>query len=314
SDSLLPATIRAFRVTMFLPLASGLRCIYQGVIMVRRRTTYLSTGMFVRVGFMILLIFAFTRYQWVTGPLVGAIVLVCGIFVEGTMAFFFGRRLIPEGDTVIAPAAVWKFYLPLIASSFMVSMGKPFINAGLARLPDAAVALAAFSVASSFAWVIISPSQNIHQLTMVFGRNSANLPLVKRFSIVFAIISTAVLVTIAYTPLGQYILKELISVPAEMLHPTLQAVRTLAFFPIIMSWLEYNTGLLLLSQSTRIVGISKATNLIATITFVVLLAPRLPGPIAAPLAQMVGFSCEGVLLHIGRLLLLRSPAEQLQPS
>ena len=149
---------------------------------------------------------------------------------------------------------------------------------------------------------------------MVFGRNSDNLPLVRRFSMVFAIISTVMLITVAYTPIGQFILKELIRVPAEMLQPTLLAVRTLAFFPLIMAWLEYNTGLLLLSQSTRIVGISKATNLLATISFVVLLAPRLPGPIAAPLAQMVGFTCEGILLHIGRLLLLRSPAEQLQPA
>ena len=57
SEELLQATLKAFRITMFLPLASGLRCIYQGVIMVRRRTTYISTGMFVRVSFMIFLIF-----------------------------------------------------------------------------------------------------------------------------------------------------------------------------------------------------------------------------------------------------------------
>lgn len=314
SDDLLQATLKAFRITMFLPLASGLRCIYQGVIMVRRRTTYISTGMFVRVSFMIFLIFGFTRYGWVKGPLVGAITLVGGIFVEGAMAFFFGRKLIPESEATISTPAVWRFYVPLIASSLMVSMGKPFINGGLARLPDAVVALAAFSVASSFAWVFVSPSQNIHQLTMVFGRNAPNLPLIRRFSIIFAIASTVVLVTIAFSPLGHYFLQELIRVPAEMLQPTLMAVRTLSFFPLIMCWLEYNTGLLLLSQATRIVGISKATNLIATITFVVFLAPHLPGPIAAPLAQMVGFSCEGLLLHVGRLMLLRSPAEQLRPA
>jgi len=299
---------------MFLPLASGLRCIYQGVIMVRRRTTYISTGMFVRVGFMIMLIFAFTRFAWVTGPLVGAITLVGGILVEGTMAYFFGKRIIPAGDAVVASAAVWKFFLPLIASSLMVSMGKPFINAGLARLPDATVALAAFSVASSFAWVFISPTQNVHQLTMVFGRNSINLPLVKRFSVVFTICSSALLLLIAFTPVGRYILQELISVPVEMLQPTLVAVRTLAFFPLIIGWQEYNTGLLLLSQSTRLVGISKATNLLATIGFVVLLAPLLPGAVAAPLAQMVGFFCEGLLLHTGRVLLLRERITKAEPA
>ncbi len=312
SDTLFPATLKAFRVTMFLPLTSGFRCLYQGVIMVKRRTTYISTGMFIRVAFMIFLIFGFTRFRWVTGPFVGAITLVGGIAVEGIMAWFFGRKLIPEGEATVIPGAVWKFYLPLIASSLMVSMGKPFINAGLARMPDAAVALAAFSVASSFAWVIISPSQTIHQLTMVFGRSAEDRQLVRRFSTIFALASSAVLLLISFSPLGRYILSDLIQVAPETLQSTLVSVRTLAFFPLIICWQEYNTGILLLAQSARLVGVGKAVNLFATISFVLLLAPTFPGPVAAPLAQLVGFGSEGLVLQAGRFLVGRGALRQQQ--
>lgn len=301
SADLLTATITAFRVTMFLPLTSALRCLYQSVIMVRQRTTYVSIGMFVRVAFMLAMVYSFATYHWVVGPLVGAIALVGGILVEGIMAYIFGRRLIPDGDVTTTSQEVWHFYLPLVASSFLFATAKPFINASLARMPDAAVSLAAFSVATSVAWVLISPSQNVHQVTMIFGRSKANRPLVRKFAAVLAVTSTVVLLAISLSPLGSWILTDLIQVPSELLLPTLMGVRTLAFFPLIICWQEYNMGILLLAQATRLVSLGKTVNLLATIAFIMLLAPLLPGAIAAPLAQMVGFAGEGLVLQLGLL-------------
>lgn len=309
-DDLFAATVLAFRVTMFLPLVSALRCLYQGLITAQRRTSYISTGMFVRVGYMILLVIGFTRWHWVVGPLVGAIALVSGIGVEGLMAYIFGRKLIPEGEATITTRAVWQFYLPLIASSLLVSMGKPFINAGLSRMTDAAIGLAAFNNASALAWAIISPSQTVHQVTMVFGREQADRPVVRRFASRFAAGSTLLLLLLGFSPLGPWILSNLISAPKETLPATLLALRTLAFFPLVICWQEYNMGLLLLSHSTRVVGIAKALNLCTTIAFVIWLAPSLPGAVAAPLAQMVGFACEGAISHGGRLLLARGMQHQ----
>lgn len=299
ADELLAATITAFRVTMLLPIASGLRCLYQSLILINKRTTYISTGMFIRLGYMIVLIYCFANFQWVVGPLVGAIAIVSGIFIEGLNAYWFGRNLIPKGKKTITPRAAWSFYLPLVASSLFVAMGKPFINAGLARMPDAAISLAAFSVASSFAWVLISPSQNVHQVTMVFGRDPADRPLVRKFAATVAVISTVALLAVSFSPLGQWLLDSLIQVPAELIEPTLWGIRTLAFFPLIICWLEYNTGLLLLTQATRLVSLGKTLNLLTTIAFVLTLAPLVPGAIAAPLAQLVGFASEGAVLQFG---------------
>ncbi len=309
-DELFPATLLAFRVTMFLPLVSGLRYLYHGVITARRETRYISAGMFFRVGFMVLLIFSISRWQWITGPLVGSITLVGGVGLECLLAYVFGRRLIPAGEAIISDNQVWRFYLPLIASSFIFTVGKPFINAGLARMPNAAVNLAAFSVASSLAWVIIAPSQTIHMLTMVFGRDPQDRPTVKRFSTFFAVGSATLLSLIAFSPAGTWVLTKLVSVPAETLSATLLSIRTLALFPLIICWQEYNMGLLLLEHSTRLVSIGKALNLGCTIAFVLFLAPGLPGPIAAPLAQMVGYTCEGALLVASRRMQQRHPQHQ----
>lgn len=299
TDELLAATITAFRVTMLLPIASTLRCFYHSLIMLNRRTTYISIGMFIRVGFMIVLIYCFSTYRWVVGPLVGAIAIVGGIFIEGVNAYWFGRKLVPEGETTITPRTAWSFYTPLIASSLFVAMGKPFINGGLARMPNAAVALAAFNVASSFAWVLISTSQNVHQVTMVFGRDPLDRPLVKKFAATVGIVSTAALLAVSLSPLGRWLLTNLIQVPDELIEPSLWGIRTFALFPPVICWLEYNTGLLLLTQASRLVSLGKTVNLLATIAFVLSLAPLVPGAIAAPLAQLIGFASEGLVLQFG---------------
>jgi len=85
---------------------------------------------------------------------------------------------------------------------------------------------------------------------MVFGRAKENLPLVRKFAFGVALISSALLFLIAYSPLGVWILTGPFNIPAELLRPVLYAARVLAFFPLLIGWVEYNTGLLLLGQAT----------------------------------------------------------------
>lgn len=304
-DELLPATLLSFRVLMFLPIVSGWRYLYHGVITRQRQTRFISAGMFIRVGLMVTLAFSFSHWHWVQGPLVGSLTLLCGITLEFTMAYVFGHGLVPDGEGGSGDREVWKFYLPLIASSLLVSIGKPFINAGLARMENAAISLAAFSVASSVAWVIISPSQTIHMLTMVFGRELPERALVRKFAASFAGISSALLAVVSFSPAGTWVLTRLISVPPENLAATLFSCRTLAVFPLIICWQEYNMGLLLLNRSTRLVSLGKGLNLSSTILFVLLVAPHLSGPVAAPLAQLIGFVTEGAFLTASRRLASR---------
>lgn len=301
SNELLPATLTAFRVMLILPMVSGFRCIYQGVLLSRRSTALILNGMLFRVGLMALLVFSFNRFGFVTGALVGAIAIIGGVVVEGAVAFYFGRNLIPTNTPEKQPPRVWKFYLPLISSALLASTAKPFLNAGLARTPDSAQALAAFSIAASLAWLIISPAQNLHQAVMVFGRSRSDQAQMKKFSLGYALIASAILLVFAFTPMGPLVLRGGVGIPANLLAPTLIAMRILAFLPLVLAWQDYNIGLLLLSRSTGLVGLSKVCNLLITVAFVLLFSHRFVAPAVAPLAQLVGFTCSGLLLHLGRV-------------
>ena len=178
--------------------------------------------------------------------------------------------------------------------------GKPFLNAGLARMPDSAQALAAFSIAASLAWLVISPAQNLHQVVMVFGRRNQDQPQMKNFSLGYAIAASAILFVFAFTPVGPLVLRDGIGIPLSLLAPTLIAMRVLAFLPLVLSWQDFNIGLLLLTQSTGLVALSKVCNLLFTVIFVLLFSHRFVGPAVAPLAQLVGCVCSGLMLHLGR--------------
>ncbi|NLY53642.1 MAG: hypothetical protein GX060_03320 [Firmicutes bacterium] len=254
SADLIGAAIMGFRVTMFFPIVSGLRSLYQSIILANKRTAYIPIGVLVRVTFVSLTVYSLMQLNLLAGTLVGAIAIVGAVAAEAIPANYFGRRLLPQtgsdADPILSTRAIWRFYIPLIGSSLFVAMGKPFINAGLTRMADAAISLAAFNIALSLTGMITSPLLNLHQVTMVFGRAKENLPLVRKFAFGVALISSALLFLIAYSPLGVWILTGPFNIPAELLRPVLYAARVLAFFPLLIGWVEYNTGLLLLGQAT----------------------------------------------------------------
>lgn len=305
SDTLLPATLAAFRITMLLPIVSGFRCIYQGIALVGRRTSHIAAAMAVRVGFMWVLVAVLSQRGLPQGSLLGAIAIVGGVVVEGLTVFLLSRGLSPTADRVLGYRPVWLFYYPLIVSTLLVSVGKPILNASLARTPNAVVALASFSIATSVAWLFIAPAQSIHLLVMVFGRSVEDRPQVARFSLVLTLLSTTLLLGFSLSSLGPYVLSKFVGVPAEILDLTILSMRVLAFLPLVICWQEYNSGLLLLAESTRLVGLSKLVNIAA-----IILACRLPSVVTAPLAQLVGFACGGAVLQLGRLYIQRTEPRQ----
>src|SRR5690606_7046428 len=68
----------AFRIGLFVPLFSGLRQLFQGVIVYRRETGILTVGIFLRLFLMWLVITGLLRAGWVTGAALGMVTFVPG--------------------------------------------------------------------------------------------------------------------------------------------------------------------------------------------------------------------------------------------
>ncbi|GAE94318.1 hypothetical protein JCM21714_3465 [Gracilibacillus boraciitolerans JCM 21714] len=65
SDRMLEPTIDAYRVLMFVTIFSGIRCLYQGVIISNFKTKWLTIGMVVRLICMAFLAWLLLKNDWV---------------------------------------------------------------------------------------------------------------------------------------------------------------------------------------------------------------------------------------------------------
>jgi len=315
TDQLLTPTIQVFRVVMLMSVVSSIRSLYHGVLIRRKKTIFVTHAMFVRIALMITLVFVFTRFDLVRGAYVGGVAIVSGIAAEALYSMYRGRKLIdpPDGvedpeDQTLTFLQTATFFYPLILAAVLFSITRPIMTAGMARSVDPAIALAAFSVATSLGWIIIAPCQNVHQATMVFVRERGGFPKVQAFARGFGLTGSAILALIAFTPIGTWILVNLIAVSSQMVQPVLNALRIMALLPMVLSMQEYFMGILLVNQHTRIVSLCKMANL-GVVTVVVLASSSFfpgMGSMIGAVGQLSGFSAELVVAWGAYRLLERS--------
>ncbi|HSL93221.1 MAG TPA: hypothetical protein VK905_01290 [Bacillota bacterium] len=310
SEDLLPNTLAAYRVFMLLPVASAIRSSYQGLIIVSRKTHYLTMNILVRLATMIGLAALFaSNTQLASGGAVGAIIMVSGMSMEAFMAFVTGRRLrhklptMPERGEKISLASSWIFFFPLIGAQFVQSFDRLFISAGLARTVSAEVSIAAYQVAWSTAWIFASVAFNIHQVVLVFVKDQESLRAVKKFAVSIGIAFSSLLFVLSVTPLGTYVLTNWIGTEAEITRPTLQMLTFISVIPFILSKSEIYAGILMRTKHTIQMTYAKVANL-ATLGFTVFIIGSLypeAGGLLAAFSMIAGYLAEwAVLYYFGR--------------
>ena len=309
SEDLLPNTLAAYRVFMLLPVASALRSTYQGLIIVSRRTHFMTINILVRLGTMIGLAALFANTQLISGGAVGAVILVSGMSVEAFMAFVTGRTLrrrlpvAPERGAKIGLASSWVFFFPLIGAQFVQSFDRLFISAGLARTVGAEVSIAAYQVAWSTAWIFASVAFNIHQVVLVFVRDQESLRTVKRFALSIGVGFSLLLFTLSVTPIGTYVLTNWIGTPADITRPTLQMLALISVLPFILSKSEVYAGILMRTRHTIQMTYGKVANLTALGLTVLVIGSAYPeaGGLLAAFGMIAGYLAEwAVLYYFGR--------------
>ena len=305
SEELLPHTIRAITILFFMPLLAAVRSIYQGAITVSRKTYLLTIATAVRAGVMFLLAAIITNTQFITGSIIGSVLMVSGIGAEALFAFIFGRKYSkqlpetsPDGDE-LSFAGVWMFFIPLVVAQFAMTWGQPSVNAGLARTVNPEISLAAYQVGRSFAWIFIGMFGRVHQLILVFAKNKESWFRVRKFAFVLGISQALVLMTVAVTPIGEWVLSNIIGVEQELMVMAMGTIFALSFVPFILSQTETYAGLLIKNNKTPIITLSKLCNvgtLIATVFVLQSIAPQLGASIGG-WASVTGYSVELLILY-----------------
>ncbi|NHN31271.1 multi antimicrobial extrusion protein MatE [Paenibacillus agricola] len=304
NDELVGPMIDVYRVLMFVSIFSGVRCLFQGVIIFNMRTKWLTIGMAVRLLVMYLVSLYFIKTNGVTSGQVGAIIFLSGMIIEAGVSFWEGRLLlkkIPEklaDHPIERPRQIFGFYKPLLYSSFIAVIIGPAINSFMGKTSDFQLSVASLTIAFSLTQLVQSFFSYIHQIVLNFYNKDA--PAVIRFTLILSFIPGLLLAVLSFTPLGMWFMQHVMGVNERLMHASLEALRVFMIMAFTFPWLDFGNGLIMLRGETKAMIWSQSANVAVTLVTLVVcvaLSPGWNGAIGA-FAQSLGMVAEASVVWI----------------
>jgi hypothetical protein len=306
NDTQVHAVIGVYRVLMFVSVFSGIRCLYHGIIIYNRKTTWLTIGMIFRLISMYAVAQYFINTDSVTSGKVGAIIFLTGMFVESVCAVFEGRSILRKNipaklpdHPIVEKKQVFQFYRPLLYSSAIAVIAAPAINIVLGKTLNLNLTIASFAVASSVVQLVLSFFSYMHQIVLNFYRHDEKQA--RLFLRLMGGVPALLLGILVYSPVGAWLMQSVMGVKESLASPSLEVLKVFLPMALIFPLLDFLNGILMLTGQTKVMIWSQGANVVATLITLIIcigLFPNLNGIIGA-LAQSAGMAGElGMVIYI----------------
>jgi len=196
----------------------------------------------------------------------------------------------------LTPRRIFWFWLPLFASWLLMTAEGPFVSAVINRLPDEVIMLAAMGIVNSLSVLIESPIINMLATSTALVKDRPNYLLVRRFTIHWAIFLTAVTMLVAFTPLFDVVVTDLLQTPEPVARWVKPGLQIMTFWSAAIAWRRFLQGVLIHFGLTRRVAWGTAVRLISSAGTATLLGlySDFPGVIIGGSALMAGVISEAV--------------------
>jgi hypothetical protein len=158
--------------------------------------------------------------------------------------------------------AVALFFFPLLLNVQLMSVSHSIINAGLARLENAVVILAGFSVAMVLHLLVASPSYQNHTITIALVRGRKSLFGMTLFVVLIATGVSILLALLAFSPIGTFVLDRFLGVSPEVASGAREALALLVFLPFITGLRGLFQGLVIRARRTGLVSFATAVRIV----------------------------------------------------
>ncbi|MBI5396713.1 MAG: hypothetical protein HZA91_15575 [Verrucomicrobia bacterium] len=319
-EEMVPAVIAVFRFSMVTVMFSTMRCVLHAVLLVNRKTLWITLGMTIRIAVMLALAVLCVKTGWLSDGRRGALIFMAGMAVEAISAVWSFRKwfhALPARAVVSGqPAAmaahhsplttrrVWTFYLPLVLAALTGALAPSILSAGLARMHEPRMVIATFAQASVVTTLILGTLFLVHQVSLFFavppgaaGARERNRR-VHRFCLQIGLGASAVLGVLAWTPAGDWLLLRCFQATPSMLPQVKQVLHLSMYLPLVLVWNEYRVGLLLAAGQSRVLTITKLCSVATLATVVFTLARWFPdlGAVAAPISSLSALTVEQTVL------------------
>lgn len=173
-------------------------------------------------------------------------------------------------DDDLTPRTFARFYAPLAATSLLLTATNPLLAAALARTADPAVALAGYSVAFALTGVLYAPLLVVQQVAAARLLEGGDVRALRGFALATGAVFSVLAVTVAFTPVGEWVFREVVGVGGAVLDEAVGAMQLLWPAPFLTGVRALHQGRLVAGRSTRPIATATTlrTGVLAAVAFV----------------------------------------------
>lgn len=191
---------------------------------------------------------------------------------------------------------ILRFWLPLFGSWFVLTLEGPMITIVVNRLPDTITMLAASGIVIGLSVLIESPIINLLATSTAKVEDRTTYELVRRFTIHWAILLTILTILIAFTPLFDLIVQDLMGVEETIAAQVQIGMRIMTLWSAAIAWRRFLQGVLIKFDRTQTVAIGTLIRLLSAVAIAISLAifTDVSGIVLAACTWMTGVVTEAI--------------------
>ena len=194
-----------------------------------------------------------------------------------------------------------RFLLPLMFIQVIQEFSGQFLNGGMARVPLATQTLAAYGLAWGLYGFFYGSLSQMRQVGLVLAKNHSARRKIQLFVLVGGSLLGGLLLVLAKTPLGVWVVDDLHSVEAELGVVVREALFCLFPVPILDGLIRFYSGLLLMVRRTEVLSYATAASILTSIAAVFFLLP-LAFIQARPILLPILVTYIGILVNLGIIM------------
>jgi len=203
---------------------------------------------------------------------------------------------------------IFWFWLPLFASWLLMTAEGPIVSAAINRLPNEVIMLAAQGIVVSLSVTIESPIINLLATSTALVKDRASYLLMRRFTLHWMVLLTAVSIALAFTPLFDLVVRTWLGTPEDVAKWVQPGLQIMIFWSAAIAWRRFLQGVLIHFNQPRKLAWGTAVRLLTSGGTVIGLATLtdLPGVVNGATALMAGVIAEAIYATIAIRPLLQN--------
>jgi hypothetical protein len=280
--------------------AIAYRRFQQGVLIRFERSRMVMLGTAVRL---VTLIAMLLLGGWVfdlPGIATGTLAMSCAVIAEALFARWAVGPVVrerlphaPPPDEPVTRKGFLLFYVPLAMTPLITLLLQPIGAASMARMPEAALSLAAWPAVHGLVFLLRSTGFAYNEVVVALLGEPGARPALRRFALLLGAATSTLLALLAFTPLSELWFREVSDFAPELTELCRVALAFAILMPAYQALQSWFQGRLVHARRTR--GVTEAVALYASVATLglVLAVPRATWP--GIHVALIAFTCAGLL-------------------